>query len=85
MAAYIRGIDTVIIPKANVPDLDEVDDAVKAAVRFVPVSHVDEVLDIALLPVERIKDEPEIEAKQEKRADIPAGSKGGDRRSRVTQ
>ena len=85
MAAYIRGIDMVIIPKANVPDLDEVDNAVKAAVRFVPVSHVDEVLDIALLPVERVKEEPEIEEKQEKCADIPAGSKGGDRRSRVTQ
>ena len=53
MAAYIRGIKTVIIPKANVPDLDEVDDAVKANVEFVPVSHVDEVLSIALLPVSK--------------------------------
>lgn len=50
MAAYIRGIKTVIIPKANVPDLDEVDDAVKANVEFVPVSHVDEVLSVALCP-----------------------------------
>lgn len=53
MAAYIRGIKTVIIPKANVPDLDEVDDAVKANVEFIPVSNVDEVLSIALIPVDR--------------------------------
>lgn len=51
MAAYIRGVKTVIIPKANVPDLDEVDDAVKANVEFIPVSNVDEVLSIALIPV----------------------------------
>ena len=48
MAAYLRGVKTVVIPQANVPDLDEVDGAVKEAVSFVPVSTVDEVLKIAL-------------------------------------
>ena len=48
MAAYIRGVKTVIIPKRNVADLDEVDEAVKKNVEFIPVENVDEVLEIAL-------------------------------------
>ena len=87
MAAYIRGIKTVIIPKANVPDLDEVDDAVKANVEFVPVSHVDEVLSIALLPVSKTVEvvDAHDDSKDSKHADIPAHDKTGGRRSRVTQ
>ena len=87
MAAYIRGIKTVIIPKANVPDLDEVDDAVKANVEFIPVSNVDEVLSIALIPVDRPAEvvEEHDAKKDSKRADIPAHDKTGGRRSRVTQ
>ncbi len=52
MAAYRGGVKTVFIPKDNVADLDEVDETVKANVRFVPVSHVDEIIDAALLPIE---------------------------------
>lgn len=87
MAAYIRGIKTVIIPKANVPDLDEVDDAVKANVEFVPVSHVDEVLSIVLLPVSKPTEvvDAHDDSKDSKHADIPAHDKTGGRRSRVTQ
>ncbi len=50
MAAYRQGIKTVIIPKDNQPDLDEIDPAVKEAVTFVPVEYVDAVLQQALLP-----------------------------------
>ena len=87
MAAYIRGIKTVIIPKANVPDLDEVDDAVKANVEFIPVSHVDEVLSVALLPVSKPAEvvDAHDDSKDSKHADIPAHDKTGGRRSRVTQ
>ena len=46
-AAYKAGIKTVIIPKDNKKDLDEVDDEVKANIKFVPVSSMDEVLKIA--------------------------------------
>ena len=48
MAAYIRGVKTVIIPKKNVSDLDEVDEAVKENIKFIAVENVDEVLNIAL-------------------------------------
>lgn len=48
MAAYRNGIRTVIIPKDNVEDLEEVDELIKGAITFVPVSHVSQVLDVIL-------------------------------------
>ena len=48
MAAYRNGIRTVIIPKDNVQDLEEVDELIKSAVTFVPVSHVSQVLEVIL-------------------------------------
>jgi len=50
MAAYRGGVKMVFIPKANEPDLAEVDKKVKEKVRFVPVERVEEILDIALVP-----------------------------------
>ena len=47
-AAYRAGIKTVIIPEENKPDLDDVSPIVKSAIKFVPVSDMDEVLEIAL-------------------------------------
>ena len=47
MAAYKAGMKTVIIPKDNLPDLEEVDDVVKENVEFIGVSTFDEVLPIA--------------------------------------
>lgn len=48
MAAYKNGIKTVIIPKANEPDLEEVDDVVKENVSFIPVESFSEIISIAL-------------------------------------
>lgn len=48
MAAYKAEIKTVIIPIANKPDLEEVDDAVKNAVDFVYAEELAQVLDTAL-------------------------------------
>lgn len=48
MAAYRAGIRDVIIPADNIPDLDEVDGAVKAQVRFHPVGKIEQVLRLAL-------------------------------------
>ncbi len=49
MAAYKSGIHTVVIPKANVPDLEEVDEEVKSAIEFVPADDLKTVLETALL------------------------------------
>ena len=43
MAAKRNGITTVLIPKDNERDLDEIDQTVRAALRFVPVETVDQV------------------------------------------
>ena len=51
MAALRNGIREVLLPEGNVPDLDEIDPDVRAAVNFTPVSHMDEVLAKALLPL----------------------------------
>ncbi len=51
MAAYKAGIKTVIIPKANQADLDEVEDVVKASVNFVLAETLGDVLDVALVKV----------------------------------
>ncbi len=48
MAAYKHGIKTVIIPKENIPDLQEVDDVVKDNVSFIPVESFSEVISIAV-------------------------------------
>ena len=48
MAAYKAGVKTVILPEANLPDLEEVDPVVKEAIRFVPAEHIDTVLKTAL-------------------------------------
>ena len=49
MAAYKAGLKTVIIPMANKPDLDEVDEVVKANVRFVICEDIAQVLETALV------------------------------------
>lgn len=48
MAAFKSEIKTVIIPIANKPDLEEVDDVVKDAVEFVYAEELGQVLDTAL-------------------------------------
>ena len=43
MAAKRYGVQTVLIPKDNVRDLEEIDQIVRASLRFVPVETVDQV------------------------------------------
>lgn len=49
MAAYRAGIKTVCIPIDNVPDLEEIDDKVKAHIKFVPAEDISTVLETALV------------------------------------
>lgn len=48
MAAYKAGLKTVIVPSANKPDLEEVDDVVKESMNFIFADKISEVLDNAL-------------------------------------
>ena len=49
LAAHRSGISTVIIPKNNVKDLDEVPETVKNDIHFIPVETVDQVIQEALV------------------------------------
>ena len=58
MAAKRNGIHTVLIPKDNVRDLGEIDQTVRAALKFVPVGTVDEVFAAALTGETLHREEP---------------------------
>ena len=72
MAALRHGIRTVILPEDNRKDLEEIDQTVRRALTFIPVRHVDQVLEAALdqppLDVEAPKPAP----KEEQPIAIPA-------------
>jgi len=48
LAAHRAGLRTIILPKRNMDDLDELPDDVRNDLSFVPVEHIDEVLAVAL-------------------------------------
>ncbi len=52
LAAHRLGIDTVILPKRNAQDLEDVPQDVRDSIRFVLVNTLDEVLVEALIPAE---------------------------------
>lgn len=54
MAALRSGIKTVIIPADNEADLAEIDQTVRGALNFIPVSSADEALEVALIPKDEI-------------------------------
>ncbi|HIY07517.1 MAG TPA: endopeptidase La [Candidatus Evtepia faecigallinarum] len=70
MAALRNGIHTVIIPKDNEKDLEEIDQTVRNALQFIPVDHVDQVLANAL---ER---PPLAQPAADQGGDVPLGGAG---------
>lgn len=62
LAALRGGITTVLIPEENVKDLEEVPENVKRDLKIIPVSHVDDVLKVALTRMPEAVDwiEPEM-------------------------
>ena len=82
MAALRSGIGTVLIPRDNVRDLEQIDQTVRAALEFVPVTNVDEVLGRALCPAEKKKKKAAAEPAKPETAEplaafAPARSEGG--------
>ncbi|KIL53307.1 peptidase [Jeotgalibacillus alimentarius] len=49
LSAHRAGLTTIIIPKENERDIDDIPESVRAELTFIPVSHVDEVLEVALV------------------------------------
>ena len=50
LAAHRNGLRTVILPKRNAPDLDDVSDEVRKDMKFILVDSVDDVMKAALEP-----------------------------------
>jgi ATP-dependent Lon protease len=57
LAGHRIGLKTIILPKRNKQDLDDVPDEIKKSMKFVFVEAVDEVLDAALEPARKAKQE----------------------------
>ncbi len=77
MAALRNGIHTVIIPKDNEADLEKIDQTVRNALHFIPVSHVDQVLANALEHPPLAEPSPE--------GELGAGMSGGETRTPLHQ
>ncbi len=55
LAAHRAGLKTVILPKENRRDLDEVPNLVKEDIEFIFIEHADEAINMALLIPELVK------------------------------
>jgi ATP-dependent Lon protease len=51
LAAHRAGIRTIVLPKWNMVDADEIPAELRKELTFVPVDTLDQVLDAALAPV----------------------------------
>lgn len=77
MAALRAGVKTVIIPKENLPDLEEIDQTVRNALCFVPAEHVDDILNVALDFSAAPKPKPKTEMPEEPHLPILPEKKDG--------
>lgn len=48
LSAHRAGLKTIILPKGNEKDIDDIPESVRSDLTFIPVSHMDEVLEAAL-------------------------------------
>ena len=71
IAAHRAGLKTVILPKDNKKDLEDVPKEVLKDLRFIFVSHMDEVLDKALTKALQTKQEAQVSRRQILRATAP--------------
>ena len=76
LAAHRGGIKTVLIPKDNVKDLEEIPENVKQSLTIHPVEMIDQVLNLALenppTGVELVKVEPKLHTAHRKNSNKSA-------------
>jgi ATP-dependent Lon protease len=77
LGAHRAGSTTIILPKDNEADLDDIPEEVRSALEFHPVNSLDEVFDVALLPAARPVKTPKTEMElAEEEAEALAGRRG---------
>jgi len=59
LAAHRAGLTTVVLPKRNERDLEDLPEDVREAMTFIPVEQIDEALRVGLLPDEALTEMPE--------------------------
>ena len=64
MAAYRNGIRRIVIPRDNLPDLEEVDPVVRDAIAFVPADRLETVLQEALVPAADVSAAKTVDARR---------------------
>ncbi len=74
LAAHRAGLKTIILPFKNEKDLVDVPKRVKADLKIIPVKHMDDVLDLALLPAEKPKPKRKAVSKKPPKADDKSGA-----------
>jgi ATP-dependent Lon protease len=67
LAAHRAGITTIIIPKKNEKDLGELNKKVRASLNIIAINHIDEILDIALLPAQEQSETRKLTSKVKKK------------------
>jgi ATP-dependent Lon protease len=70
MAAYSAGVTTVLIPKDNMRDFDELDGAVKENIKFIPCKTASDVLKHALVTKKSNLLKEDVKNESEKFAEI---------------
>lgn len=63
LAALRYGIQKVIIPFENIKDLEEIPKEQRDKIKFIPVKHISEVLEMALLNRSKAKTEISVKRK----------------------
>jgi ATP-dependent Lon protease len=55
LAAYRAGLKVVLLPEKNLKDLYEVPKAARSEMKIIPVTHMDQVVELAISPVATIE------------------------------
>jgi len=78
LAAHRAGVKKVLIPEENEKHLEEIPDFIREDLEFIPVKHVDEVLEVALYPDGRAVEKPVKKAASASGAGPAAARKKGE-------
>ncbi len=70
LAAYREGMKTILLPKENVRDIEDIPKPVRDKLEFVPVKHMDGVLKVALLPKEDKEAEKAAKAEEKEQTTV---------------
>ncbi|MBN6186565.1 endopeptidase La [Aneurinibacillus sp. BA2021] len=54
LAAHRAGLKTIVMPKDNEKDIEEIPESVRNDLKFIPVEHLDQVLKVALMKVVKV-------------------------------